>query len=39
MKTQRQNVHRESIGLPPLPDLLTVTHDAPAVAEQLESED
>ena len=39
MKTQRQNVHRESIGLPPLPDLTTVTHDAPAVAEQVESED
>ncbi len=34
-----QNVYREAIGLPPLPDLTTVTHDAPAVAKQIESED
>ena len=39
MKTRRQNVHRASIGLPPLPDLTKVTHDAPAVAKQFESED
>ena len=34
-----QNIYRESIGLPPLPDLTTVTHDAPGVAKQIESED
>lgn len=34
-----QNVYRTSIGLGPLPDLTTVTHDAPAVATQIESED
>ena len=34
-----QNAHRASIGLPPLPDLLTVTHDVPAVATKIESED
>lgn len=39
MRTQRQNVHRASIGLPLLPDLMTVTHGAPAVAKQIESED
>ena len=39
MKTRRQNVYREAIGLPPLPDLTSVTHDTPAVAKQIESED
>ncbi|MCH8913015.1 MAG: YIP1 family protein [Planctomycetes bacterium] len=39
MQTESQNVYRASIGLPPLPDLTTVTHDAPAVAKQIESED
>ncbi len=39
MQTETQNAHRASIGLPPLPDLTTVTHDAPAVAKQIESED
>jgi len=39
MQTESQNVYRASIGLPPLPDLLTVTHDAPAVAKQIESDD
>ena len=34
-----QNVYREALGLPPLPDLTTVTHDAPAVAKQIESDD
>ena len=38
-QTDSQNVYRASIGLPPLPDLTTVTHDAPAVAKQIESED
>jgi len=38
-RTKTQNVYRKAIGLPPLPDLTTVTHDAPAVAEQVESED
>ncbi len=39
MQIETQNVYRESIGLPSLPDLTKVTHDAPAVAKQLESED
>lgn len=39
MRTRTQNVYREAIGLPPLPDLTTVTHDAPAVAKQIESDD
>ena len=34
-----QNIYRESIGLPPLPDLTTVTHNAPAVSKHIESED
>ncbi len=34
-----QNVHREALGLGPLPDLTTVTYNAPAVAKHLESED
>ena len=29
---KRQNIYRATIGLPPLPDLTTVTHDNPAVA-------
>ncbi len=29
-----QNQHRATLGLPPLPDLTTVTHDKPAVAGQ-----
>jgi len=33
-KIQRQNQHRATLGLPPLPDLTTVTHDKPAVAGQ-----
>ena len=36
---ETQNVYRASIGLPPLPDLTTVTHNAPAVAKPSESED
>ncbi|MFB3107379.1 MAG: hypothetical protein ACE1ZA_21000, partial [Pseudomonadales bacterium] len=39
IQTETQNIHRESIGLPPLPDLLKVTHDAPAVATKIEGED
>jgi len=31
---RRQNQHRATLGLPPLPDLTTVTHDKPAVADQ-----
>ena len=31
---QQQNQHRATLGLPPLPDLTTVTHDQPAVAGQ-----
>ena len=38
-RTATQNVYREAIGLPPLPDLTNVTHGSPAVAEQVESED
>ncbi len=29
---KQQNQHRATLGLPPLPDLTTVTHDKPAVA-------
>jgi hypothetical protein len=29
---QQQNQHRATLGLPPLPDLTTVTHGNPAVA-------
>ena len=29
---KQQNQHRATLGLPPLPDLMTVTHDKPAVA-------
>ena len=29
---KQQNIYRATIGLPPLPDLTTVTHDKPAVA-------
>ena len=39
MQIKSQNAHRATLGLPPLPDLTTVTHDAPAVAKQIESED
>ena len=39
MQTETQNVYRASIGLPRLPDLTKVTHDAPAVGKQFESED
>jgi hypothetical protein len=31
---KQQNQHRATLGLPPLPDLTTVTHDKPAVAGQ-----
>ena len=31
---RQQNQHRATLGLPPLPDLTTVTHDKPAVAGQ-----
>ena len=30
--TTTQNQYRSSFGLPPLPDLTTVTHDKPAVS-------
>ena len=30
--TQRQNKHRATLSLPPLPDLATVTHDQPALS-------
>ena len=29
---KKQNQHRASLKLPPLPDLTTITHDKPAVA-------
>ena len=34
MQIQLQNQHRAILGLPPLPDLTTITHDKPAVASQ-----
>ena len=38
-QVKRQNAYRQSLGLEPLPDLLTITHDAPAVAESDEGDE
>jgi predicted Zn finger-like uncharacterized protein len=35
---QQQNQYRSSLGLPPLPDLTTVTHDRPATAPSNDTE-
>ncbi len=39
MQTRTQNVYRTSIRLPPLPDLTTVTHNAPGVARLVEGDE
>ena len=38
-RTKTQNQFRATLGLPPLPDLTTVTHDQPAVSDGATSGD